>query len=121
MGEPLGGFLGHYNPNNIYFISSKPAAPTTLTEKEQGYVKRLADLDLNSILDMGAGEKKCKDIGQEIFNAYKTSANGDSKVGEVEVKKICEATKSCQDGRLRKQYIERAWAGIGDDKWSWRS
>ncbi len=88
---------------------------------EQQYVDELASIKpLDSILDNGKGEKACKDLGQKIFDEFKTHAGGNSDAGREAVVRICEAlTTSCPDGRLRKQYVERAWDDIGDKTWRW--
>lgn len=76
---------------------------------------------LNSILDGGEIEDKCKEIGQQIFNHYK-EAKGNSEAGRSAVVRICEAARVlASDGKDRKAYIERAWNGIGDKNWSWQS
>ncbi|MBA3238673.1 MAG: hypothetical protein H0T62_10060 [Parachlamydiaceae bacterium] len=90
--------------------------------KDQLYVQKLVNITpLDSILDRGEGERKCKAIGQEIFDYFKQKY-GNSDAGQNAVQRICEAVgHSAQDGHLRKQYIDRAWDGIGDNNWHWMS
>jgi hypothetical protein len=107
---------------NIFYISSFNKNAPKLNESEQEFLNRLVSFELDSILDEGEGEKKCKSLGQEIFDKYKNEKDGDSNAGKKAVQKICDAIPfSCKDGSLRKQYIERAWNGIGDNKWRWMS
>lgn len=81
----------------------------------------LFSVSVNSILDNGEIEKKCKQIGQEIFDHYK-AANQDSKAGRDAVKRVCEAAKVLtSDGLVRKAHIEHAWDGIGDMNWRWQA
>ncbi|KAF3361909.1 hypothetical protein PHSC3_001563 [Chlamydiales bacterium STE3] len=71
---------------------------------------------------MGQGEAKCKAIGQAAFNEFKEKAGGNSWAAKEAVQKICDLVRSlAQDGALRKQYVERAWDGIGDAKWRWQA
>ncbi|MBA2369771.1 MAG: hypothetical protein H0V82_12235 [Candidatus Protochlamydia sp.] len=77
---------------------------------------------VNSLLDGGEIEKKCNQIGQQIFDHYKIVANGSSEAGRSAVVRICEAAKVLtHDGLVRKAHIEHAWDGIGDMTWQWRS
>lgn len=99
--------------------SSVPSRPTTEAE----YIQKLISITpLDSIIDRGEGEQSCKAIGQEIFDKYKEEAAGNSWAGKHAAVRICEAVISrAIDGSLRKQYIERAWDGIGDDTWRWQA
>jgi len=91
-----------------------------LSSKMKGYLDALAAFPLNSILDRGEVEKKCHDIGQKIFDDYKKKQNGDSFEGKKAVQDICDTLRTySDDGNLRKQYVERAWAYIGDKNWKW--
>ncbi len=82
----------------------------------------LFSIPVDSILDGGEIEKKCKQIGQQIFDHYKTAAKEDSDAGRKAITRICEAAKVLtHDGSVRKTYIERAWDGVGDMNWQWRS
>lgn len=95
-------------------VTSKREKPASLDAQEQSYIGQLSCLDLKS------GEKKCKEIGQTIFDYYKAAAGGDSFAGKKAVQKICDAIHyNAADGKSRADYIERAWDGIGDDKWTW--
>ena len=109
--------------NDIY-PAAQPVDPASLDkegETEADFLAQLSALNLNSILDRGDGEKKCKDIGQKIFNKFKAQNNGNSDSGREVVQNICDkVAKTATDGRLRKQYIERAWNGIGDSNWKWQ-
>jgi hypothetical protein len=96
--------------------------PVELDNSLEKYVTKLSNLPLNSIIDRGEGEKKCREIGQSIFDKYKKQSRGDSLAGREAVVTVCDNIAfSAIDGRLRKQYIERAWDGIGDKSWSWQS
>lgn len=94
-----------------------------LSTSQNEYVKQLSCIHpLDSILDEGVVESKCKAIGQEIFEKYKKEAGGNTWAGKEAAQNICAAIlSSVSDGSLRKQYIERAWDGIGDDKWRWQA
>ena len=112
----------------IYIISHKTFRDyitdlyAPVSNDDLKYINQLILIEpLDSILDRGEVQAKCKAIGQEIFDTYKAKANGESEAGEEAVKKICNAVRlACTDGKLRAQYIERAWNGIGDDNWRWR-
>lgn len=89
---------------------------------EKKFADQLCALPLNSILDGGVGEAKCKALGQEIFDHFKARNYGSSESGKTVVVQICESMRMrATDGHLRKQYIERAWDGIGDATWRWQS
>ncbi len=87
------------------------------------YIEQLSAIrPLDAILDRGPVEKRCKAIGQEIFDKYKEEAGGNSNAGRKAVVNICDSIGThAIDGSLRKQYIERAWDGIGDSNWRWRA
>ncbi|MCB1180862.1 MAG: hypothetical protein KDK55_02410 [Chlamydiia bacterium] len=69
---------------------------------------------------LGEQENFCKTLGQEIFDKFKKANEGQTSAGKEAVINICNAIKFCaKDGFLRKQYVERAWNGIGDDHWRW--
>lgn len=106
---------------SVFVISSHPEISPELSPSEQKYAERLSSISpLESILDMGEEERKCKEIGQEIFNQFKAENDGKSSEGKAAVQRICNAVAfMTTDGALRKQYIERAWDGIGDDNWRW--
>lgn len=101
-----------------------PVFASPFTEEELGYIQQLAALPLESILDRREGEARCKAIGQAIFDAYKRRAQAAgyamSEAGKKAVQRICNALPGrCSDGRLRKEYVERAWDGVGDSFWRW--
>jgi hypothetical protein len=107
---------------SIFAISPKPSKIPALSSSEQEYMHRLTSISpLDSILDGATVESQCKAIGQEIFDKYKRESGGSSSAGREAVKKICNAilSSSATDKSLRKQYIERAWNGIGDKSWQW--
>lgn len=82
----------------------------------------LYSISVNSILDGGEVQKKCKQVGQEIFDHYKKNSQGDSSAGMEAVVRICDAAKVLTSkGSIRKSHLERAWDGIGDSNWRWRS
>ncbi len=107
----------------IYYISSQPKGKPELSISEREYAEKLSSImPLDSILDMGEGERNCKEIGQKAFDEFKRKANGNSTEGKVALQKICNSIAFiAHDGFLRKQYIERAWAGIGDENWRWHA
>lgn len=99
-----------------------PQSAEKLPDEDKEYIEKLISISpLDSILDEGEGERNCKAIGQEIFDKFKSKPFGGSMAGRDAAVRICEAVKSAPDGRLRMQYIERAWDGIGDESWTWRS
>lgn len=82
----------------------------------------LFSVPVNAILDGSEVEKKCKEIGQRIFDQYKANARGNSEVARDAVIRICDAAKFLtSDGPIRKAHIECAWDGIGDHRWQWQS
>lgn len=109
--------------SNVYAVSSRPSVSPKLLPAELEYVQKLISITpLDAILDRGAGERNCKAIGQEIFDTFKKISHGDSAGGTEAAQRICDAVHfASRDGFLRKQYVERAWDGIGDDNWQWRS
>jgi len=92
-----------------------------LTAKQQEYLEKLIELPLSSILDCGEGEKECRDLGQEIFDHFKNhAANRDSLAGEIALRNIADSLPfTCADGRQRKEYVVRAWEGVGDSNCHW--
>lgn len=80
---------------------------------------------VNTLLDRGAVEQRCRAIGQEIFDHYKAQKWGSSEAGKEAVQRICEAalflSKDPREGAARKGSIERVWNGIGDATWRWRA
>ncbi len=80
----------------------------------------LFTVEVNSILDGKETEKKCKELGQAIFDHYKAAKGLEEAVAAVQ--RICDAAKFLgKDGVIRKGSIERAWDGIGDANWVWQS
>ncbi|MCP5492684.1 MAG: hypothetical protein H7A40_06560 [Chlamydiales bacterium] len=81
----------------------------------------LYSVEVNSILDGGETEKKCKEVGQKIFNYYKALPNGTSETAKQALQRICNAAVFLTpDGQVRKAHIEYAWDGVGDQAWKWR-
>ncbi|MGL5625967.1 MAG: hypothetical protein ACRDDW_00410 [Candidatus Rhabdochlamydia sp.] len=115
MTTPLGPGSSH-----IFFVSSAPFSPPQLSAEEKEYVKKLVSImPLDSILTDEKVERECKEFGQKIFD--KVKAAHDSFAAKDAVKRVCNSIYfSCNDGNLRKQYIEYAWDGIGDDTWRWQ-
>lgn len=84
------------------------------------HARWLFSVDTDSILDRGVTEKRCKEIGQEIFDYYKKLAKGDFEAGRSAVKRICNAAVVLTpNGTARRDSIECAWDGIGDSNWRW--
>lgn len=104
-----------------YFYPPKLPPKNSDEKSEREYAEKLSSImPLDSIIDRGEEESKCKAIGQEIFEKYKSKAGGNSWAGKEAVQKICNSIVSiAHDGHLRKKYIERAWNGIGDNNWHW--
>lgn len=81
----------------------------------------LYSVAVNDILDGKDTQKRCKEIGQEIFDHYKNAARNNSDAGMEAVKRICNAARFLSnDGPVRKAHIEYAWDGIGDENWRWQ-
>jgi len=101
-----------YPPKKLLEASDEKS--TDLPAEDREYVKMLSALSIDSILDMGDAEKACKALGQEIFDKHKKAAGGKTEAGKAAVVRICNALKG-----VRKQHVERAWDGIGDEAWRW--
>ena len=91
------------------------------TDKE--FIDQLLQLPLEGILDEGAIEERCKQIGQKIFDTYKEEEDDSSVGGFTAAQRIFDAigSKIFYKDSLRKQYIERAWDGVGDDAIRWQA
>lgn len=105
-------------------MPSASSAPLQLSAEEKKYVQTLISLPLDSIIDYGVGEKRCEDIGQEIFDKAKAAYNRDIFAAKKALTRICNAvgfnqSESQKDAALRKKYIHHAWTGVGDDSWHW--
>jgi hypothetical protein len=84
------------------------------------YAERLFSMPAQSILRNPETRRECTEIGQKIFNHYKTASRGNTAEAVDAVQRICEAAKFLSaDGLVRKSHIECAWDGIGDEKWVW--
>lgn len=105
----------------VSLVREKYVKPTSLPdlshldETEQSFVRKLADMHIDDILDEGEGQRTCRNLGIEIFNYFKEKNGGDSIAGKRGMQKICEPLKSHRNGTLV-QHISRAWNCIGDDK-----
>lgn len=103
-------------------LSSKASStsPTRTTETE--YAQQLLSFKpVGFIIGQGEVQQSCKDIGQKIFDHYKT-IGGYSLAGKNALVKILEAVSLiATDGPLRKENITRAWEGVGDDVWQWKA
>lgn len=96
----------------------KPASLPDLShldETEQSFVRKLADMHIDDILDEGEGQRTCRNLRIEIFNYFKEKNGGNSIAGKRGMQKICEPLKSHRNGTLV-QHISRAWNRVGDDK-----
>lgn len=101
-------------------IASASTTQTHLSPEQQEFVTRFKQLELDSIIDMGPGETTCKNLGQEAFDFFKNKCGGNSYEAFRKLQQIVDAVWfSDGDGRLRKQYIERALARVGDDVVQW--
>jgi hypothetical protein len=101
-------------------FSSAPNHRPVLSQEHQCFLLRLKGLSLDSILDRAEGEAACKAIGQEAFDYFKDRKKGDSRSAFRDIQAIVnEIHFSGGDGPLRKQYIERAFDGVGDETKSW--
>jgi len=79
-------------------------------------------MPLESIIDNGSYQKKCKELGQKIFDNAKNALDENSFQASDVLAKICNAVcfnqnDNPQEAALRKQRIEHAWAGVGDTCW----
>lgn len=91
------------------------------------HAKWLYFTPLRSFLDKENEGKRCKEIGQEIFDLYKTrERTGDrdektkSALAKDALRRICEASTILGDGeRGRKRMIESVWDGVGDKNERW--
>lgn len=112
--------MSHETFKNYVFDIYPPNSASMVDTPKARYIKQLTDLPLDSILDQGEGQKRCKEIGQKIFDEFKKECGGQTQGGMRAVQKICKAIRTAApDGRLRSGYIERAWHLIGDENWFW--
>ncbi len=80
----------------------------------------LYNIETSFLIDQGETEKKCKKVGQGIFDHYKGLKS--SELAQDALVRICDAAKilgSGRDGTLRARYIEKAWDGVGDTEVRW--
>jgi hypothetical protein len=76
-------------------------------------------VDAMSILKDSETKEKCRKVGQEIFNHYKSQKNSD--VAKEALQRICTAAYFLgNENLIRKRHIEAAWNGIGDENWRWQ-
>ncbi len=80
----------------------------------------LFSVNANAILDGSETQEKCKIIGQEIFDHYKTIFRGDSGAAKDAMMGICNAAKFLTPEKYRARHIEVAWDGVGDSHIKWR-
>lgn len=91
-----------------------------LNEEQEKDADALICLQLVSIIDGGAGQTKCKLMGQELFEKYKSIEEGSSAAAGAVLEKICRwISTNCADGLKRSAAISVAWQRIGDDSWIW--
>jgi hypothetical protein len=82
------------------------------------HAERLFSMPVQSILSNPKTRRDCGEIGQKIFDHYKTASNTDEAISAVQ--RICEAAKFLStDGVVRSWNINDAWDGIGDRNWVW--
>lgn len=116
-------FLKLYS--EVFSISSTPSQAPKLTHEQLEDAQKLAAIEsADSILDQGETEAYVKKLGQEFFDKYKEQAGGDSMAGKRAVQNICgwlasNPQESRSEARKRKDHVEFAWDGIGDEKWRW--
>lgn len=68
------------------------------------------------MIDMGPGEIACKNLGQEALDFFKNKGGGNSYKAFRKLQQIADAIWfSDGEGRLRKNYRERALARVGDE------
>jgi hypothetical protein len=106
-------------PYASVFMRLAPSSPPRLSAEEKEYVKQLVSImPLEAILIDKQVKQKCRDLGQQIFDKVKVAH--DSFAAKDVVRRICDGVCfNCNDGTIRKQYIEYAWHGIGYDTWRW--
>ena len=81
----------------------------------QRIVSELESVSIEDILDRGEGEKRCKALGQKLFDFYKDRF-GSSKAFSILQSTI---TKIGQSDHERAHCLERAFARVGDDANRW--
>lgn len=116
--------LDLYAPVGVKSYLPKDLAPFS-GPREEFIQQLITSGTLDEIL--GAKEETFKQIGQAIFDHYKSSLQSiglqpNSYGAKEELSSILEelALRS-DDGRMRVQFIERAWDGVGDGTCMWRA
>jgi hypothetical protein len=105
-----------FNP----FFNNYTPVTNELTEMEKEYVHVLRNLPLHTIIDGGEGQKRCHEIGQEIYDYFMSTNNNNWKAGQLALYNISEVLSfSCIDGWERKKYVSYAWAYVGGKEWCW--
>ena len=90
-------------------IQSRPL----LDKIQERFLQQLLDLPLDSINDQAEGEEKCKVIGQQIFDHYKSHIkNADYAFTLLE--EIWDNLEG-----PRQKYVRTAWKGVGDSTHNW--
>lgn len=106
--------------DHVGLISTVVKEQPVLSGQEKVFLNTVKALPLATILDNGEGEKRCKELGQQIFDHFKQEADGDSKAGIEAMRKIADSLPfQCEDGRDRKEYVIRAWDRVGDANEYW--
>ncbi|MBS0653121.1 MAG: hypothetical protein JSR39_06270 [Verrucomicrobia bacterium] len=106
--------------DHVSLISTRVRAEPVLSDQEKAYMNAVIALPLETILDNGDGEKRCKDLGQQIFDHFKQAAGADSNAGIEAMRKIADSLPfQGGDGRDRKEYVIRAWDRVGDANAYW--
>ncbi|MDP1608825.1 MAG: hypothetical protein Q8L98_05885 [Chlamydiales bacterium] len=100
----------------MYFFTSMPTSPIDLSQEEESCAQQFHTFSLESIL--GNREQECKELAQQMFDQFKQDTN--SHFAKKSLQRICDSmVTQTPDGRLRKQYLERAWDGVGDASERW--
>lgn len=117
------GFTPSETDTKIYVMSYENFLNSSLFDLHPicPHADWLYSVSANSLLDGGQIEAKCKQVGQQIFDHYKTKASGDSEAGRNALVRICNAAKFLTPEKsVHKAHIEHAWSGVGDTNWRWQ-
>ncbi|MFZ0566063.1 MAG: hypothetical protein WAM28_07755 [Chlamydiales bacterium] len=97
-------------------IESNPTYLDIISEEEEHYANGLVDV----ILDHDRREEieeRCKAIGQAIFEKAKKKTRGNSMAALASLRRIY--TSVGLKLNIRKEIIQRAWKGVGDQNCQW--